>query len=115
MKFNNILLCWLAFSVFFSATFVQLHQIEHIIENINNDSNYSHTKQDNTALDSAIDQCDTCIQSSHVAFSLALSQNINLFKQTDISVNPYSNPIRLSKNKHWTALQPRAPPTLKFS
>ncbi|BCE00223.1 hypothetical protein [Marinicellulosiphila megalodicopiae] len=115
MKSNNILLCWLAFSVLFSATFVQLHHIEHIVDNVNNGSISSQIAQEKIPLDAAIDQCNTCHQCAHISLFIALTQSFDLSNHSHFSVNNFLNHCVLTHSKNWSALQPRAPPAFLIS
>ena len=114
MKTNNILMWWLAYSVFFSATFVQLHHIEHIVEdsvftqsNINSNSISSTLL---TPLESLIDQCDICTQCSSIDHSIVITHSLNIFDHVKIKHIDLNGFNEFYTSQKWSSSQPRAPP-----
>ena len=107
----------LAFGVFFSATFVQLHHIEHISDSVHKHSHaaINATNFKKAPLDLIVDQCDICTQCSnlnHVYFIVDVINDIQLYKSRVVKIDYALSFVLLST---WHPSQPRAPPALFIS
>ena len=117
MIFKRFFSWWLAFSVFYCATFVQVHEIEHIPELLTPSHfvSFSDAKLDKSPIEQAVDQCEICIHGSaldHIVlfnYEFSIRDIFRTRSQIRSGINSAFNHLI------WSSVLPRAPPAFLIS